>query len=269
MSTQAKARTNAEAGQVSLDAAEIYDRHFVPALFGQFAPILSDTARISPGERVLDIGCGTGIAALAAAGRGASATGVDINAGMLAVARRKAPDLTWIEAPAEDLPFADGAFDVVLCQFALMFLADRTRALREMARVTRPGGRIALATWETVERSPGYDRLVPLLSEVAGPEAAAALSAPFILGDPDAIAAELAAAGIAASDHRVFTGTARHPSLDGWIETEIGGWTLADMVSDEQKQGLKARARAVFTDLVGSDGSLTFPAPAHLVVIHR
>lgn len=262
-------QTKAGAGQVSLDAAEIYDRDFVPALFGQFAPVLVDTARIDAGERVLDIGCGTGIAALAAAGRGATATGIDINAGMLAVARRKAPDLSWIEAPAEDLPFAEGAFDVVLCQFALMFFADRTRALREMARVTRPGGRIALATWEAVERSPGYDRLIPLLSEVVGPEAAAALTAPFVLGDPDAIAAELATAGIAASDHRVFTGTARHASLDGWIETEIGGWTLAETVSANQKQRLKARARTVFADLVGHDGSITFPAPAHLVIIHR
>ena len=259
-------RTKAEAGQVSLSAAEIYDRDFVPALFGQFAPMLVEAARIGAGERVLDIGCGTGIAALAAAGRGAEATGVDINAGMLAVARRKAPDVSWIEAPAEDLPFVDDAFDVVLCQFALMFFADRSRALREMARVTRPGGRIALMTWEAAERSPGYDRLIPLLAEVAGPEAAAALSAPFVLGDPAAIEAELGSAGLTPTDHRVFTGTARHASLDDWIETEIGGWTLAEMVSGDQKRTLKTRARDIFSDLVVFDGSLAFPAPAHLVI---
>lgn len=260
-------QTKAEAGQVSLSAAEIYDRDFVPALFGQFAPMLVEAARISAGERVLDIGCGTGIAALAAAGRGAEVTGVDVNAGMLAVARRKAPDMTWIEAPAEELPFADGTFDVVLCQFALMFFADRTCALREMQRVTRPGGRIAIATWEAVERSPGYDRLIPLLAEVAGTEAARALSAPFVLGDPAAIDAELASAGLTPTDHRVFTGTARHASLDDWIETEIGGWTLAEMVAEDQKRTLKSRARPLFADLAAADGSLAFPAPAHLVIV--
>ncbi|PKP74090.1 MAG: methyltransferase type 11 [Alphaproteobacteria bacterium HGW-Alphaproteobacteria-6] len=259
-------QTKAEAGQVSLSAADIYDRDFVPALFGQFAPMLADAARIGAGETVLDIGCGTGIAALAAARRGAEVTGVDLNAGMLAVARRKAPDLTWIEAPAEDLPFADGGFDVVLCQFALMFFADRPRALREMARVTRPGGRVALMTWEAAERSPGYDRLIPLLDAVAGPEAARALSAPFILGDPAVIDAELASAGLTPTDHRVLSGTARHASLDDWIDTEIGGWTLADIVTDNQRRTLKSRARTIFSDLAVFDGSLAFPAPVHLVI---
>ncbi len=259
--------TEAERGQVSLDAAEIYERDFVPALFGQFAPILVDAAGITAGETVTDIGCGTGIVARAAAARGARATGVDINPGMLAVARRHAPDIRWIEAPAEALPLADGSADAVLCQFALMFLANRQVALREMARITRPGGRIALMTWEAVERTPGYDRLIPLLDEVVGPEAARALSAPFALGDPEAIRAELDRAGLAIGSHTVVTGTARHPSLDGWIETEIGGWTLADMVSDKQRDRLKASARDRFADLVTPGGSLAFPAPAHLVIV--
>lgn len=262
--------TKAETGQVSSSAAEIYDRHFVPALFGQFAPMLAEAAGIEPGESVLDVACGTGIAALAAAelaGPTGRVAAIDINPGMLAVARRKSGTIDWIEAPAERLPFADAAFDVVLNQFALMFLADRTRALSEMTRVTRPGGRIVLLIWEALDRSPGYAELVPLLREIVSEEAAVALTAPFILGEVTAIEAELKAAGLAIAERRILTGTARHPSLDGWLDTEIGGWTLADMVSDDQLRRLKDAARSRLSDHIGADGRVAFPAPAHLVIV--
>ena len=104
-----------------------------------------------------------------------------------------------------------------------MFFTDRTRALREMARVTKPGGRIGISVWESVARTPGYDHLIPLLNDIIGPDAAAALSAPFCLGNPEDLEKELAAAGLTAEDEHHYTGTARHPSLDGWLDTEIGG----------------------------------------------
>jgi SAM-dependent methyltransferase len=260
---------SARHGQVNTSAAEIYHRDFVPALFGQFGPILAEAAAIGAGETVLDLACGTGVAALAAEARGARVTGADVNPGMLAVARRNAPAIDWVEAAAEALPFADGAFDAVLCQFALMFFADRARALAEMARVTRPGGRIVLATWESVPRSPGYDRLVPLLGEVVGPHAAEALSAPFCLGAPAAIAAEFTAAGLAATEVTAVAGTARHPSLDGWIETEIGGWTLAGQVDAAQMARLKARAREDLRQWIAADGSVAMPAPALVARLQR
>lgn len=263
-------KTDAAAGQLSTTAAEIYDRDFVPALFGQFAPMLAEAAGIGPGAAVLDVACGTGIAALAArdrAGPSGSVTALDINPGMLAVARAKSDGVAWIEGAAEALPFEDHRFDAVLCQFALMFLADRSRALGEMARVTRPGGRIALLTWERLERSPGYGRLVPLVRDIVGPEAAEALTAPFTLGDPAEIAAELARAGLDVTEQRILTGTARHASLAAWIDTEIGGWTLADMVTREQLAALKVAAAPLFSPYIGPDGRVAFPAPAHLTLI--
>lgn len=261
--------SDAEAGQISTDAAKIYDREFVPALFGQFAPILAEAADLRSGNTVLDVGCGTGVAALAAlerVGQQGKVTGIDINPGMLTVARQKSGEIDWIEAAAEDLPFATAAFDVTLSQFTLMFFADRTRALREMTRVTGPGGRIALLTWEAVERTPGYDRLIPLLTETAGPEAGAALSAPFVLGEPEAIRSEFERAGLDIVEHRVVTGTARHASLDAWIDTEIGGWTLAETISTDQLRQLKDAARSQLSGHVAADGRVAFPAPAHLVI---
>lgn len=262
--------TEAETGRISTAAAEVYDREFVPALFGPFAALFVEAMGLTAGARILDLACGTGAVALAAErrrGTGAGITAVDINPAMLAVARRKSREIAWREAAAEALPFADGSFDAVLCQFALMFLADRTTALREMARVTRPGGRIGFTVFETVANSPAYDRLVPLIDEIAGQEAAAALAVPFRLGDPAAIAAELEAATLAAAEVRPVAVTVRHPSLDAWIDTEIGGWTLAGMVSAGQLERIKRAAREALAAHVGADGRVAFAARAWLVII--
>ncbi|WP_413848791.1 methyltransferase domain-containing protein [Albidovulum sp.] len=262
--------TEAENGRISAAAAEVYDREFVPALFGPFAELFVEAMGLMPGERVLDVACGTGAVALAAArrmGAGARIAAVDINPAMLAVARRKSDGIAWQEAAAEALPYAAGRFDAVLCQFGLMFLADRSRALREMARVTRPGGRIGLAVFETVGNSPAYDRLVPLLGRIVGPGAAAALSAPFCLGDPAAVAAELAAAGLTAAEVHSPAVTVRHPSLEAWLDTEILGWTLAGTVSARQLRSIKEAAREALAAHIGADGRIAFAAPARLVIV--
>jgi ubiquinone/menaquinone biosynthesis C-methylase UbiE len=257
----------ARRGQIAASAAETYERDFVPALFGQFGPMLAQAAGVSAGDRVLDVGCGTGVASRAARALGAEVTGVDVNTGMLSVARRVLPEVRFVEGTAEDLPFGDDDFDAVLCQFVVMFLADRTAALRQMARVARQGAPIVLGTWRSVADMPGYNVLVPILGEVVGREAAEALSAPFAMGTPGEIQAELARAGLEAEAIREVSGTARFPSLDGWIDTEIGGWTLADMVSAAQTAEVKAAARARLSRFERPDGSVEMPAPARLTVI--
>ena len=129
---------------------ENYERYFVPAIAAPLADDLVETAALQPGERVLDLACGTGIVARLAAGRvGPSGTviGLDINPGMLAVARAAAPPGTvigWHQAPAHASALPDGTADVVLCQLGLQFFPDRAAALREMRRVLAPGGRIVL-----------------------------------------------------------------------------------------------------------------------------
>ena len=104
-----------------------------------------------PGERILDIGTGTGWAARLAARRGAQVTGVDIAPGMLGAAeilsRHLQPQPRFQRAPAEDLPFEDGSFDGVISTYGVIFSPDPSAAIAEMARVLRRGGRLVLATW--------------------------------------------------------------------------------------------------------------------------
>ena len=138
--------------QVAGSAPEIYERELVPAVFGPWAPILIELVDPKPGDRVIDIACGTGIVAgLAAAKVGPTGivAGVDLNPGMLSVARTlrssdDAASVRWQEASADRLPFPDGSFDIAYCQLGLQFFADRPAALREMRRVLSSTGQLAL-----------------------------------------------------------------------------------------------------------------------------
>src|SRR5215470_422814 len=152
-------------------AAKVYEELFVPALFAPWADRVADAARLRPGISVLDVACGTGVLARAVARRvepGGRVTGLDPSDGMLAVAAERAPGLAWQKGVAESLPFPDKSFDAVVSQFGLMFFADRAGALREMWRVLRPGGRLALAVWGPLEATPAYVGLVALLARLFG-----------------------------------------------------------------------------------------------------
>ena len=252
-------------GQVTRSAAEVYEEFFVPALFQEWAPRMAEAARLAPGQKVLDVACGTGVLAREAATRvapGGSVAGLDRNEGMLAVARRQAPGIDWRQGRAEALPFADGAFDAVVSQFGLMFFEDRTAALKEMWRVLRPGGRLAVAVWDALEHSPGYAAMTALLQRLFGDRIANELRAPFALGDPEALRSLFAEAGIPKLEIRTPDGTARFPSIESWVHTDVKGWTLADLIDDAQYQILQQEAKREFEPYVQSDGTVAFAAPA-------
>jgi ubiquinone/menaquinone biosynthesis C-methylase UbiE len=186
--------------QVAGSAPEVYERELVPAVFGVWAPILVELAQPRPGERVVDVACGTGIVARIAAtrvGPTGALVGVDLNPGMLDVARSIAPTgwLQWQEASADKLPFPDGSFNVVYCQLGLQFFADRAAALREMLRVSSAEGRLALMVWRSIHESPGFAILAEALERHIGQAAAAIMRAPFGLSNADELEALVRTAG--------------------------------------------------------------------------
>jgi SAM-dependent methyltransferase len=261
----------AERGQVAADAAQVYERFFVPALFGQWPERLLEEAGVGAGDRVLDVGCGTGVLARAAAstvGATGYVAGIDPNPGMLSVARRAVEPVEWFEGAAEELRFEDGSFDRVLSQFALMFFEDRVAGLREMGRVLRPGGRVAVATWGSLDTTPGYAAMVDLLRPLFGEAAADALTAPFVLGDPDDLQ------GLLRSEFDEVTvashvGLARFDSIEAWVHTDIRGWTLADMIDDDQYTLLLAEAEHDLAGFITTSGTVEFAAPALIAVAVR
>lgn len=259
-------------GQVTQSAAEVYEQCFVPALFEGWAARVAEAARITAGQRVLDVACGTGVLARAVAGRvgsGGLVVGLDPNEAMLAVARRQAPRLEWRQGRAEALPFEDGFFDAVVSQFGLMFFEDRPRALREMARVLRPGGCLVVAVWDALEHAPGYAALTQLLKRLFGHEAAEALRAPFSLGDTGVLRALFVEAGLPHPRIVTLSGTARFPSLEAWVRTQIKGWTLAEMLDDAQLETLLEAAQPELGRFVAADGVVAFDCPAHVLTVSR
>ena len=250
--------------------ARAYEALHVPALFGQWAPRVLDAAGVGIGNRVLDIACGTGVLAREAAvrvGATGSVSGVDPGAGMLAVAKELAPSLDWREGAAESLPYPDDAFDAVVSQFGLMFFQDRSLAVQEMLRVLRPGGRMAVAVWDSLKNSEAYPIEVDLLDRLGGGAAADALRAPFVLGNKNQLMELFEGSG--AQSVRIMTerGIARFPSVKSMVEADLRGWlpVMGVFLDEEQIQSILEAAESALARYVQESGHVEFDSPAHIV----
>ncbi len=260
--------TTTEDFQVSVRTAEQYEERFVPAIFAEWAPLLVEFAGVRPGQDVLDVACGTGIVARTVADRLAGdgrAVGVDLNEGMLSVARRVRPDLDWRHGDVADLPFADSSFDAVLCQMALMFFPDRVRGLQEMARVARPGGVVALAVPATLAAQPAYGPFVELAARVAGPEAVSLLSSYWSCGDLDDLRRLASSAGLEVVAVQTHAGTARFGSAEELAVTEVEASPLAERLSADAYAAIRAGSRTVLAPFVAPDGTPHAPLHGHLL----
>lgn len=173
--------------------AEMYEQYFVPAMFKPWSNILLRRVTLLLGERVLDIACGTGIVARQAApwvGATGQVTALDMNPAMLTVARQ-APLTTgaviqWQQGNAIDLPFADGVFDVTLCQHGLQFIPDRAAALREMRRVLAPGGRALVMVLQALALHPVFEALMTSVANQLSLPLSTVIT-PFAMSDVDAL----------------------------------------------------------------------------------
>lgn len=184
-----------------MNAAEAYEAYLVPNIFGPWASMVVREAHLQPGQRVLDIACGPGVAArVAALGVGAAGevVGIDKDDAMLEVARglpalAGAAPMTWQQADAMSLPFPKASFDVALCFEGIQFLPDRAKGLAEFRRVLRSGGRLIGTIWGPLEENPGYHAIGDGVSQFVSPEAGRL--PPFLLHDRAQIQALMAGAG--------------------------------------------------------------------------
>ena len=259
------------------DAAELYQRHLVPAITSLWAADLVGRAAPRPGERVLDVACGTGVVSRLAAERMGSGcvVGLDINARMLAIARSLPPaaraPIQWCEASALALPFPASAFDLCLCQLGLQFFPDPPGAVREMARVLRPGGRLALSVYSAIGRTPVAQALADALDRHLGPGASATKRSEHALADPGELRELAVAAGFGAPVVHAVTQTIRFPSARDYVRLQIAATPMAGLVAGLEDAARDAVVDAVAGDLAAALGGaggpgLASPQEAHVLL---
>lgn len=262
--------TAPDAFQLSIDAAEVYESRFVPALFGRWAPVLVDMAGVRPGQTIVDVGCGTGVVARTAAdrlaGRGV-VIGIDLNEGMLAVARRLRPDIEWRQADAAELPVPDGSVDIVLCQAALMFVRDPGQALREMRRILGSAGTAVIHVWSALEAQTGWAPFYDVIRRHAGPTAVDLVSSYWRLGDLDALVDLCSAAGLRIDKIHTRQEPAAFASIDDFVATELTGTPLQERITDSTYADILHDARVVLAPFLSSNG-LEIPIEGHIVLGH-
>lgn len=249
--------------------AEIYHTCFVPSLIRPWVARTLALAAPQPGGRLLDVACGTGAVTRQAAqivGPTGQVIGLDPSPEALAVARsvngqNGGATIEWREGVADCLPFADGSFDVVTCQFGAMFFPDRVAALKEMGRVLAPGGRLALTTWGPLNKNLGNAAMAQAWGERVGAEQAAKLQPPHSFNDPAEMDRLLREAGFAQIDVQRQAGRGCFSSIQALV---CSYGALSELDADESlRDALCADVARLLDGYCSADG-LDFPTEAVL-----
>lgn len=255
-----RGETGWQGWQLAGSIPEAYEEYLVPAIFVPWGNRLVELAGLRGGESVLDVACGTGIVArlaAAALGNAKQVIGLDLNPGMLAVAADNEAGIEWREGSAEDLPFEDGKFAALFCQFSLQFFQDRVKALAEFYRVLAPGGRFLLSLPCAIEHWPGANALATSLQQHVGGDAAAIIRAPFSLNDIGTLRGLIETAGFSEIEIEAVDQGLHFLSAEVFIQQQIAASPLAGPVSeldDTTRGALVADAALGMRDYEGSDG---------------
>jgi ubiquinone/menaquinone biosynthesis C-methylase UbiE len=250
-----------------------YDAVDLPATRQAFGPLLDSLGDLR-GRHVLEVAFGTGHLAAEALARGATVVGVDVAPAMVALARQRVPGASFHEGDAEALPFEDGQFDAVICCFGLLHFAEPAQALREAARVLKPGGMVSFTVWYSPEKGGELFKLILGTYEKFANMDVGLPPAPPLFALTDAAVRDpmLTQAGfrdIRAKDIAI-TWPLRGPETV--VEFVLKGAVRSRMVYERQTPQIQQRIRealAAATTAYLQKGSVGIPNPALLVTARR
>ena len=261
-----------EGFQIAAAAAERYERHVARFMLA-FADAIIDAGAPTIGDAVLDVACGTGfvtrrlIDRVGATGR---VVGADLNGAMVqAAAGYCPPGIEWVTAPADAMPFADGEFDLVLCQQGVQFFPDALAGLREIRRVLRAGGRLAATVWAPMSENPFLEAQALAIRSEAGREATASFWK-AIPPDGDRLLADAASdAGFTSVDVRRVSSVAELPPATEYVPDALSAtpWgPLFAALADDARQRVVATAAGHLAAYTNADGTLSVPFTSHVLV---
>ena len=256
--------------QSTTSPSEIYEQYMVPAIFSRWSAALLDSVSPQPGERVLDLACGTGVVARMAAPMvrpGGNLLGVDLNGAQIATARTMDPSIDWREGDAGALSFADGEFDLVVCQQGFQFFPDRVQAVKEIHRVLKPGGRVGISVWSSIEASPGYLAIANALGKTVGESAAGLLDELFAFTSPDEVGRFFDDGGFPDANVATPRIDAVFASAEEFTRAIAVGSIMRRTQTQFSEETLDRLAAEVATEMapyLGANG-LVFPMQAHIL----
>lgn len=244
---------NQPSSQPPVNPAQVYEDYMVRHQFRLWAAELLERATPQSGERVLDVACGTGIVARMIAQQlngQVHIAGLDLSPAMVEVARSTAIQegvaIEWHVGSAEDLPFPDASFDLVVIQQGLQFFPDQAAALREVFRVLVPGGRVTSATWTEIDNHPFFVAFAEAIERHLGTRA---MYTPFTLGDRDRLQALFIDAGFRDIAIERVGRTLRYPSPELFINLGVASTSAAVPAL----QAMDATQRAALIQAVHAD----------------
>jgi len=257
-----------EQWQLTMKAADLYERYPARYILGPCVPSLIDAARLAAGERVLDVACGTGVVARAAAKRVGPAgrvVGVDLNPGMIAVARSHSATgdapIEWLERSALDLRLERASFDVVLCQQGLQFFPDKAIALQEMRGVLVHGGRLILSTWISDSSGPYVDAVCAALVQFVSREVATRFVAVRRTPTKSELQRLATEAGFSSAEVNVSRVDLHLPRVDKFVLDHLSATPVAadiDAAGDEARRGIGASVMERLRRYADGDG-ISYP----------
>jgi SAM-dependent methyltransferase len=228
-----------------------------------FEAVLTRVA-LAPGSRLLDVGCGSGLACAIAVEHGAEVTGLDAAPGLLAHARGRVPQATFVHGDLEALPFLDAAFDAVTAFNVIPYADDRRRAIAEVGRVAAPGGRVAVTVGAGREEQACAAMVDPLAPPSEVPD-----WQELDVRRPGALAAAVAAAGLEVLDDFAVTFDAVYADVADAVAAQVPAGPVEAAVRHSGRNAVEDALRAFFGERVRGDGTVAMEVSYRSVLARR
>jgi SAM-dependent methyltransferase len=243
-----------------------YERHF-GSLTRQSVDALLQAAGVDAGKSLLDVCCGPGMIAEAAAALGAEATGIDFSAAAVRIASSRVGAARFDVGDAQSLPYADDHFDAVVCGFGIIHLPHPNRALAEMRRVLKPGGRLALSVWEMPSAANGFGLIYGSIRAHANLDVDLPHGPDFFqFSDPERLEGALLHTGFAEVDissaPQIWEFADAHGLVTGIMEGSVRAKALISAQSADARRAVENAIDAGMEAWAGADGRYRVPMPA-------